>query len=212
MLILVLISFPRRLLLNPASPFYTQFKEHLVSTYEDNYFGNDALLMEINSRGIEERIAVTNRSAEALADMLYAQSIVSGAKNTTIVKEVFYPKYQTRNNYDLCRNTAATTEAGFTDVGYGSLVSVTFTSLGAAKVFYNSLQCYKGPTIGTVVTLATPFVALSFQGRMEWAKENDLEESLVCYTSILFFISFFLLNSFLSLSEFSKVYDTNINL
>ena len=208
-MLLILISFPRRLLLNPASPFYTQFKEHLVATYEDNYFGNDALLMEINSRGIEERIAVTNRSAEALADMLYAQSIVSGAKNTTIVKEVFYPKYQTRKNYDLCRNTAAaTTEAGFTDVGYGSLVSVTFTSLGAAKVFYNSLQCYKGPTIGTVVTLATPFVALSFQGRMEWAKENDLEESLVCYTSILFFISFFLsfffLNSFLSLSEFSK--------
>ena len=168
-----------RLMLNPASPFYAEFKEHLVATYEDNYFGNDALVMEINSREIEERIAVTNRNAEALADMLYVQSVVSGAKNT-IVQDVFYPKYQSRENYERCRNTAAT-EAGFTDVGYGGLLSVTFTSLGAAKVFYNSLQCYKGPTLGTIVTLASPFVALSFQGRMQWAKDHNLEEALVCF-------------------------------
>ena len=164
---------------NPTSPFYAGFKEHLAATYEDNFFDNDALVMEINSRGVEERIAVTNRNAEALADMLYAQSDVSGAKDT-IVQEVFYPKYQSRENYDRCRNTAAA-EAGFTDIGYGCLLSVNFTSLGAAKVFYNSLQCYKGPTMGTMVTLATPFVAFSFQGRMKWAKEHNLEESLVCY-------------------------------
>jgi cystathionine gamma-synthase len=170
-----------RLMLNPASPFYAEFKEHLVATYEDTYFGNDALVMEINSRGIEERIAVTNRNTEALADMLYAQSVISGAKNT-IVQEVFYPKYQSRENYDRCRNRAAA-EAGFTGIGYSSLLSVTFTSLGAAKVFYDSLQCYKGPTVGTVVTIATPFVALSFQGegRMQWAKDHNLEEALVCY-------------------------------
>ena len=164
-------------MLNPASPFYTEFKAYLVSTYEDNYFSNDALVMEINSREIEKRIATTNHNAEALADMLYAQSVVSGAKNTTIIQEVFYPKYQSRENYDRGRNT----EAGLTDIGYGALLSVTFTSLGAAKVFYNSLQCSKGPTIGTVVTLATPFVALSFQGRMQWANENNLEEALVCF-------------------------------
>ena len=171
-------------MLNPASPFYAEFKEHLVETYEDNYFGNDALVMEMNSREIEERIAVTNSNAEALADMLYAKSVISGAKDT-IVQEVFYPKYQSRENYDRCRNTAAA-EAGFTDVGYGGLLSVTFTSLGAAKVFYDSLQCYKGPTVGTNVTLATPFVALSFQGegRMQWAKDNNLDESLVCYFSL----------------------------
>ena len=166
-------------MLNPASPFYTEFKEHLVATYEDNYFDNDALVMEINSREIEERIATTNRNAEALADMLYAQSVVSGAKNT-IVQEVLYPKYQSRENYDRCRNTAAA-EAGFTDTGYGSLLSVNFTSVGAAKVFYNSLQCYKGTTLGSVVTLAIPFVALSFQGRMQWAKDHNFEEAQVYY-------------------------------
>ena len=175
-------------MLNPTSPFYAEFKEHLDATYEDNYFGNDALVMEINSRGIEERIAATNRNAEALADMLYAQSVVSGAKNT-IVQEVLYPKYQSRENYDRCRNTASA-EAGFTEAGYGGLLSVTFTSLGAAKVFYNSLQCYKGATLGTVVTLATPFVVLAFQGegRMRWAKDHNLEESLVCVICFLIFM------------------------
>ena len=52
--------------------------------------------MEINSREIEERVAVTNRNAEALADMLYAQSVVAGAKENAIAQEVFYPKYQSR--------------------------------------------------------------------------------------------------------------------
>ena len=168
-------------MLNPTSPFYAEFKAHIDATYEDNFFGHDALVMEMNSRPIEERIATTNRNAEALADMLYVQSAVSGAKNT-IVKEVFYPKYQSRENYDRCRNTAAT-EAGFTGVGYNCLLCVSFTSLEAAKAFYNSLQCYKGPTVGTVFTLAAPFVALSFQGesRMQWARDHNLEEASVCY-------------------------------
>jgi cystathionine gamma-synthase len=77
-------------MLNPTSPFYAEFKKHLDATYEDNYFDNDALVMEVNSRGIEERVASTNCNAEALADRLYVQSAaVSGAKNI-IVKEVFY--------------------------------------------------------------------------------------------------------------------------
>ena len=42
-------------MLNPASPFYAEFKEHLVVMYEDSYFGIDALVMEMNSRETEER-------------------------------------------------------------------------------------------------------------------------------------------------------------
>ena len=139
--------------------------------------------MEINSREIEERVAATNRNAEALTDMLYAQSVVSGAENA-IVREVLYPKYQSRENYDHCRNTAAA-EVGFTYAGYGGLPSVTFTSLGAARVFYNSLQCYKGANVGpgSVVTLAIPYVTYGFQleGWMQWAKDHNLEETLVCF-------------------------------
>ena len=101
-------------MLNPTSSFYAEFKKHMVATHEDNYFGNDALVMEINCRGIEERVASTNRNVEAFADMLpvYMQSVVSQAvAKNTIVKDVFYPKYQSLDNYDRCRNTIA----GLTD-------------------------------------------------------------------------------------------------
>ena len=170
-------------MLNPASPFYTEFKAHMVSTYEDIYFDHDALVMELNSRELAERVVVTNRNAEALADMLYVQSAVAREKNA-IVQEVFYPKYQSRANYERCLNTAAA-KTGITEMGYGCLLSVSFTSVGAAKAFYKSLQCYKGVTPGSVVTLAIPFVALAFSNeKTQWIKDfHNLEESLVFYWS-----------------------------
>src|SRR6267154_659960 len=125
--------------------------------------------MEVNSRGMGERVAALNRNAEALADMLYAQSAVAGAENA-VVQEVFYPKYQSRENYDRCLNTDAA-EAGITAIGYGSLLSASFISLDAAKAFYSALKCYKGVTLGTVFTLATAFAAIAFPPeQMDWAK------------------------------------------
>src|SRR6267154_113176 len=77
-------------MLNPASRFYAEFKAHMTTTYEDTYFGHDALVMEVNSRGMGERVAALNRNAEALADMLYAQSAVAGAENA-VIQQVHYP-------------------------------------------------------------------------------------------------------------------------
>jgi len=167
-------------MLNPTSRFYTEFKAHMTAIYEDTYFDHDALVMEINSRGMGERVAAINPNAEALADMLYAQSAVAGAENA-VVQEVYYPKYQSRENYDRCLNTEAA-EAGITAIGHGYLLSVSFTSLDAAKAFYSALKCYKGITVGTVYTLATPFNVIAFPPeKMAWAKNHQVEESLVCY-------------------------------
>ncbi|KAF5382260.1 hypothetical protein D9757_008937 [Collybiopsis confluens] len=163
------------LMLNPCSRFYRDWKQYLESTYEDIYFGNDALVMEVNSRGMEERVAVMNHNAEALGDMLYAQSAAVG-RSGHIVQEVFYPKYKDRENYERCwRGDAVSFRPG-----YGSLMSVSFTSLRAAKAFYSSLPCYKGPSLGAVCTLATPFTAIAFPPEKSgWAKEHDLDETLV---------------------------------
>lgn len=168
-----------RLMLNPASRFYAKFKAHMDSTYEDTYFDSDVLVMEMNSRGMSERLTAINRNAEALSDMLYAQSAAAGVEGA-IIKEVFYPKYQTRDNYDRCRNNAAA-EAGLVETGYSCVLSISFTSLGTAKVFYSALPFYKGPTLGTVFTLATPFTVIAFPvEKRQWAKDHHLEESLVC--------------------------------
>ncbi|KAJ6606433.1 pyridoxal phosphate-dependent transferase [Mycena vulgaris] len=165
------------LMLNPASRFYSEFKVHMDATYEDSVFDSDALVLEMNSREIVDRTAIINRNAERLSDMLYPRSVVGGDAGS-IVQAVHYPKYRCRQNYDHCRNPLAA-QAGLDATGYGGLLSVTFTSLDAAKAFYSALQCYKGTTLGTVFTLASAFSALAFPpDKMQWIVDRGVEESL----------------------------------
>ncbi|KAJ7771624.1 pyridoxal phosphate-dependent transferase [Mycena metata] len=169
------------MMLNPTSRFYAQFKARMEATYEDTFFGSDALVLEMNSREYKERVAVTNHNAEQLSDLLYQRSVLGGAKDS-VLRVVHYPKYRTRENYDHCRNPLAG-KAGLPAFGYGYLLSVTFTSLEAAKVFYSALKCFKGATLGTVFTLATAFTAIAYMpDRMQWAEEHGVEESLVRFT------------------------------
>ncbi|KAJ6611962.1 pyridoxal phosphate-dependent transferase [Mycena sp. CBHHK59/15] len=166
------------LMLNPASRFYAQFKTYMEATYEDSYFDNEALVMELNSREVVSRTAIVNRNAEALADMLHARA----AQDNSVVAAVHYPKYRTRENYDRCRNPLAE-QAGLASTGYGPLLAVTFKSLAAAKRFYSALRCYKGATLGTVFTLATAFTAIAVPpDEMQWAKDHGVEESLVRFS------------------------------
>jgi cystathionine gamma-synthase len=167
-----------RLMLNPVSRFYPKFKTHMDATYEDSLFDNDALILEMNSRELVDRTAVTNRSAEKLSDMLYARSVVGGSQGS-IVHAVHYPKYRTREHFDQCRNPLAI-QAGLDGTGYGCLLSVVFTSVESAKAFYSALQCYRGTTFGTVYTVVTAFSAGAFPpSKMKWAEEHGVEESLV---------------------------------
>jgi hypothetical protein len=63
----------------------------------------------------------------------------------TTVRQVFYPKISpTREHYDRCRN-----EHG----GYGGLLSVLFREDTEAIKFFDALQTYKGPSLGTNFTL-----------------------------------------------------------
>ena len=98
------------MLLNPSSEFYARFKVHLNENYEDNYFDADLLVMELNSRGLEARVSRTNENAEALADWLFLRSKVGGMKET-VIEEVFYPKYQSKENYEQCMRPRVTTNS-----------------------------------------------------------------------------------------------------
>ncbi|KAF7294729.1 PLC-like phosphodiesterase [Mycena indigotica] len=166
------------MLLNPSSLFYSRFKRTLEITYEDALFDHDALVLEMNSREYVQRIAVTNRNAEMLSDMLYPLSRHGGARES-VLEAVHYPKYRARKNFDQVRNPLAG-DAGLEETGYGFLLSVTFTSLEAAKAFYTSLQCYRTPTFGAIFTLATAWSAIAFPpDKMEWLEQHGVEEYLV---------------------------------
>ncbi|KAF6219299.1 hypothetical protein HO133_005124 [Letharia lupina] len=122
--------------LNPQSRYYVELKEVMEQDYEDNYWPEDAIYMERNSRDFVSRIDRINTNAEAICDKLKAASIV---------KEVYYPKYSaTREFYDQYRNA---------DKGYGGLLSVTLRTPEQAVIFFDELETAKGPSLGTNFTL-----------------------------------------------------------
>lgn len=58
--------------LNPQSKMYTMLKEAFKVAYEDNYWAEDVIVMERNSRDFASRINRINSNAEAICDLLKA--------------------------------------------------------------------------------------------------------------------------------------------
>ncbi len=56
--------------LNPQGQYFSLIKKHLDTNYEDNYWAEDAIFMERNSRDFVSRIARINVNAEAICDVL----------------------------------------------------------------------------------------------------------------------------------------------
>ena len=150
---------------NPAGPYYDLLKETLASTYEDEYWPEDALFMERNSRDFVTRIGNINTNAEAICDLL---------KRHPRIKRVYYPKVNpSRQYYDACRTSHG---------GYGGLLSATFHSLKEAAVFYDNLDTEKGPSLGTNFTLSSPFAILAHYTELEWAAQYGVESNLVRFS------------------------------
>ncbi len=60
--------------LNPQGPYYTLMKNNLSADFEDNYWAEDVIFMERNSRDFVSRIARINANAEAICDVVRASS------------------------------------------------------------------------------------------------------------------------------------------
>lgn len=146
------------------------------ANFEDLYYDEDAIYMERNSRDFQRRIRIIDENTTAVCDFLRARSIAGGVPSA-VLKEVFYPKYITPENYEICR-IKTPGAAG----GYGGLFSLTFTSKAASEAFFDALECYKGPSLGTNFTLACPFTILAHFAELDWAAQYGVEEGLVRIT------------------------------
>lgn len=121
------------------------------ATYEDTYWPEHAIYMESNSRNFVRRAHKTNQNTEAVCDFFRA---------LPAVKDVFYPKWETRANYDVCRLRAPLVPEWPT--GFGRLFSVTFQTLAASRAFFDAQPCAKGPSLSTNFTLACPYTILRY--------------------------------------------------
>ncbi|THH13187.1 hypothetical protein EW146_g7002 [Bondarzewia mesenterica] len=155
------------LVLNPSSKHYAALRASLQQTYQDVYFDEDAILMERNSRDFLHRVNIINDNAEAVCNVLRSAS--------PVIKEVFYPKWQTYANYDACRVKSSSGKGG----GYGGLFSLLFASFPAAREFYDALPFAKGPSLGTNFTLACPYAILAHFEELEWAAQYGVPDGLV---------------------------------
>jgi len=64
--------------LNPERKYYSRLKLILDEDYEDNYWLEDAIFMERNSRDFVSRIHRINKNAEAICQTLKASPIGKG--------------------------------------------------------------------------------------------------------------------------------------
>lgn len=162
------------LVLNPKSPAYASLKQVMDDSYEDNYWPEDAVYMERNSRDYRGRIARVNDNAYAITDFLHSRSLAAGPGDGKVIKKVYYPRWETAANYAACKREPPAGRGGF-----GGLFSVTFVDEAASRAFYDSLPCAKGPSLGTSFTLASPYTILAHYAELEWAAGFGVEPDLV---------------------------------
>lgn len=140
--------------LNPQSPFYTDTKRIMTSTFHNELFAADAETLLANSNNYLSRSATLNRNAAALADYFAVQA----ANPRSPVTRVLYPTTSdTRDNYEAFMRKTTPEFAP----GYGCLLSVEFETVATARTFYDNLQLHCGPHLGAHLTLALPFNAIA---------------------------------------------------
>ncbi|KAG8691251.1 hypothetical protein FRC09_011678 [Ceratobasidium sp. 395] len=166
------------LVLNPQGRHYKALKDQMKAQYEDVYWGEDSVFMERNSRDFIPRVHTINSNTEVLCDFLHSRSFASPSPSpTTVIKQVYYPKWQTRENYDACRRLNIK-DSPYPS-GFSGLFSVTFTTLDASRAFFDNLDCAKGPSLGTNFTLACPYTILAHYAELDWAEAYGVETGLV---------------------------------
>lgn len=149
-------------ILNPKSRYYQALKKVAASDYEDNYWAEDIIFMERNSRHFVSRIERINENAEVICDIL---------RTHPLVKTLYYPKFNpSRPFYDACRTANG---------GYGGLLSFTFHTNAQAVAFYDRLETAKGPSLGTNFTLTSPYVILAHFMELDWAAQFGVPAELI---------------------------------
>jgi cystathionine gamma-synthase len=150
------------LICNPHSPYHGELKALTQDCHEELLWGDDAAVLDAQARGFPERMQRHNQSGLWLAEQL---------RRHAAVEKVWYPKWEFSEAYEAVRRPEG---------GWGALV--TFlprqAELRSPKIF-DALQVCKGPSLGTVFTLACPFTLLAHYTELEWAESCGVSRHLI---------------------------------
>lgn len=145
------------LVLNSTSPLFSELKSKIDNNFEDLLFGEDAIVLEKNSRDFETRITQVNENAEKLYDWLSANY-----KNISIFYTKGNPVYEK-----------------YKRAGYGGIISLVLETPEKAQKFFDNIDIKKGPSLGTNYTLACPYTMLAHYTEREFAETAGVPFHLV---------------------------------
>ena len=146
----------------PGSPYYQELRGFVAVDHEELLWGDDAAVLLREGSSFPERMEHHNRNGLSIAERL---------RRHPAVERVWYPRWEFAEVYEGVKRPGA---------GYGSLI--TFLPRNAAKVspaVYDRLEVCKGPSLGTIFTLACPFTLLAHYTELDWAENCGVSRHLI---------------------------------
>lgn len=150
------------LICNPRSPFSAELKALIQARHEELLWADDAAVLAQHARTFPDRMRRHNATGRLIAERL---------RQHPAVERVWYPKWEFAEAYEAVRRA---------DGGWGALI--TFLPRNAEQNsprIYDQLPFCKGPSLGTVFTLACPFTLLAHYTELDWAESCGVSRYLI---------------------------------
>ncbi len=150
------------LICNPHSRLYDELKTLIRAQHEELLWGEDARLLDERAISFPHRMRRHNHSGLFIAERL---------RQHPAVERVWYPKWEFNEVYESVRKPLG---------GWGALVTFLLKQAEeTAPRFYDRLEICKGPSLGTVFTLACPFTLLAHYTELDWAESCGVPRHLI---------------------------------
>ena len=160
------------IVLNPCSQFYSTLQSIFQISYRNELHVADAIKLESNSRDFYSRTTRINRTTLALVDFFQQSVSCSSIPITTI----YHPStcWSAANYRKRMRPCTEKLESG-----HGSVFTLEFATVAAARTFFDASNLHKGPSLGASVTLLQPYVQTVFYKEKAWAARHGLNETII---------------------------------
>jgi cystathionine gamma-synthase len=150
------------LICNPKSPLYAQLKPIVQAQHEELLWPEDAVVLEQYARTFPERMRRHNETGCLIAERL---------RQHRAIEKVWYPKWEFAEAYEAVRRPQG---------GWGALITfLPKNALLNSPRIYDRLPFCKGPSLGTVFTLACPFTLLAHYTELDWAEACGVSRHLI---------------------------------
>ena len=152
-------------IVNGASQLRNKIVSQLKAQNDSSLYHEDAVVLSKNITDYRDRVLRVNKTTPLIVDLL---------EDHPLVNKVWYPKYETRSNYDAVKRDGG---------GFSGLFSIELKrpEQTTAK-FYDLLQLCKGPSLGANFTLVCPYTLLAHYDELEWCEDNGVSRWLIRFS------------------------------